>query len=398
MGETHDCPIFLETSLLNITGKVFVMVLLNRLIPNIAEDNLPASQWGVRANWGTTVMVFTIVNCWWSTKKKQRTVDWFCRPHKSISHIELDKLMAHPEKTKLFLQLSTDGEPVCTWKSAIRWNTMVTCRSPFPSSASWSRVVSWHRHSSTSSSAWRLSKQLMIWIKRIECMSDTVWMAASSISDPSKHTPRRRKVKPGTFSSRTTPISSFTRRRLCSAMRLASQMPHAVLPLGQPLKYWAFSPSYLKEEHQPPHITIGDVDLKAARLITYLECIISSDAWVYKEFDNRHIEANSSFWTTTPWEQNRDSVLGGRSSYRTPLRFRIMGCLPHSHTSPRALSSESPHTILNIHWSDFVRNVEILEKAKILNNKTILVKYLLRWVGHVSRTEDRRLPKIALYC
>ena len=53
--------------------------------------------------------------------------------------------------------------------------------------------------------------------------------------------------------------------------------------------------------------------------------------------------------------------------------------------------------ILNIHWRDFVTNVEVLEQAKITSIEAMLLKSQLRWAGHVSRMEDHRLPKIALY-
>ena len=53
--------------------------------------------------------------------------------------------------------------------------------------------------------------------------------------------------------------------------------------------------------------------------------------------------------------------------------------------------------ILNIHWSDYVSNVEVLEQAEITSIEVILLKSQLRWSGHVSRMDDHRLPKIALY-
>ncbi|XP_035673035.1 uncharacterized protein LOC118413616 [Branchiostoma floridae] len=54
-------------------------------------------------------------------------------------------------------------------------------------------------------------------------------------------------------------------------------------------------------------------------------------------------------------------------------------------------------TILNIHWSDYITNVEVLEQAEIPSIEATLMKTQLRWAGHVSRMEDHRLPKIVLY-
>ena len=57
-GEKSDCSNYREITLLSIAGKVLARVLLNRLVPTIAEENLPESQCGFRANRGTTDMVF----------------------------------------------------------------------------------------------------------------------------------------------------------------------------------------------------------------------------------------------------------------------------------------------------------------------------------------------------
>ena len=50
-------------------------------------------------------------------------------------------------------------------------------------------------------------------------------------------------------------------------------------------------------------------------------------------------------------------------------------------------------TILNIHWSDFVTNIEVLDMAMGTSIEAKLLKIQFRWAGHVSKMEDRRLPK-----
>lgn len=44
-----------------------------------------------------------------------------------------------------------------------------------------------------------------------------------------------------------------------------------------------------------------------------------------------------------------------------------------------------------------VSNVEVLEKCKIPGIKSLLLKAQLRWLGHVARMKDSRLPKAILY-
>ena len=51
------------------------------------------------------------------------------------------------------------------------------------------------------------------------------------------------------------------------------------------------------------------------------------------------------------------------------------------------------HTILNIHWSDIVTNIKVLEMANVTSIEAMLLKIQLRWAGHVSRMEDHRYQK-----
>ena len=59
-GEKSDCSNYQGIALLSIAGKIFARVLLNRLVPMIAEDHLPETQCGFRANRATTDMIFVL--------------------------------------------------------------------------------------------------------------------------------------------------------------------------------------------------------------------------------------------------------------------------------------------------------------------------------------------------
>ena len=59
-GEKSDCSNYRAMTLLSIAGKVLARVLLNRLVPTIAEEILRQSQCGFRANRGMMDMVFVL--------------------------------------------------------------------------------------------------------------------------------------------------------------------------------------------------------------------------------------------------------------------------------------------------------------------------------------------------
>ena len=53
--------------------------------------------------------------------------------------------------------------------------------------------------------------------------------------------------------------------------------------------------------------------------------------------------------------------------------------------------------ILNINWEMRVSDVEILERSKCTSIESLIYKSKLRWVGHILRMEDERIPKKLLY-
>ena len=53
--------------------------------------------------------------------------------------------------------------------------------------------------------------------------------------------------------------------------------------------------------------------------------------------------------------------------------------------------------ILGITWQDHVTNKDVLEQAGMPSMYAMLAKRRLRWLGHVSRMEDGRIPKDVLY-
>ena len=51
------------------------------------------------------------------------------------------------------------------------------------------------------------------------------------------------------------------------------------------------------------------------------------------------------------------------------------------------------HSIPGIRWQDRVTNLEVVDSAHSTSVESMLLKAQLRWVGHVIRVEEHRMPR-----
>ncbi|KAI8515737.1 hypothetical protein Bbelb_065500 [Branchiostoma belcheri] len=112
--------------------------------------------------------------------------------------------------------------------------------------------------------------------------------------------------------------------------------------------------------------------------------LFSPDFTTVRVWKSRHLKKDTKISVYKAVVQT--TLLYGSESWVT-FRHRL-SLLERFHQ--RCLRS-----ILN--WSDYITNVEVLERAGILSIDATLLNIQLRWAGHVSRMEDHRLPKIVLY-
>ncbi|CAH1252458.1 Hypp9298 [Branchiostoma lanceolatum] len=128
----------------------------------------------------------------------------------------------------------------------------------------------------------------------------------------------------------------------------------------------------------PPAITIRDYELKAVNHFTYLGSTASNTLSLDKEIDKRigksattlaRLTTPGETWSTYAKQENRLNALHMRCMRR----------------------------ILGISWKDKVTNTEVLSRAGLPTMFTLLRQRRLRWLGHVRRMEDGRIPKDLLY-
>ena len=80
------------------------------------------------------------------------------------------------------------------------------------------------------------------------------------------------------------------------------------------------------------------------------------------------------------------------------ISILLYGCEAWTIYRAHIRSLESFHIrslqkILGLTWADRVPHVNILQSAKSTSIESLIIKRQLRWVGHVIRMPENRLPK-----
>ena len=141
-----------------------------------------------------------------------------------------------------------------------------------------------------------------------------------------------------------------------------------------------------REAYSPPHIIIDGTNLNAVEHFTYLGSVISNDATVSKDLDNRLSKASSSFGRLSKrvWQSQSLRLSAKIQVYRAvvvPISLygaeiwvlcrKQIRLLEWFHQ--RCLRSD-----LGIKWQDHVSNEEVLKRASLPSIESILLQVQLR--------------------
>ena len=157
--------------------------------------------------------------------------------------------------------------------------------------------------------------------------------------------------------------------------------------------------------NSPPNILINNEALDAAESFTYLGSTITNNLTMNPELDRRIAKAaavmsrlNKRVWSNKQLTENTklkvyqacvlSTLLYGAESWTT---------YASQENRLESFHLRNLRRILNIHWQDKITNTEVLERAKILSIHMLLAQRRLRWLGHVHRMQDGRIPKDILY-
>ena len=137
---------------------------------------------------------------------------------------------------------------------------------------------------------------------------------------------------------------------------------------------------------------------------TYLGSVISSDATVSNDLDNRLSKASSSFGRLSKrvWQSHSLHLTTKIQVYRAvvvPTLLYVAETCVLDRKQIRLLErfhQRCLRSILGIKWQDHVSN-EVLKRANLRSIEFILLQMQLRWAGHVTRMEDVRMPKAVFF-
>ena len=160
-----------------------------------------------------------------------------------------------------------------------------------------------------------------------------------------------------------------------------------------------------QDTYAPPVITIDDHKLDTVCQFTYLGSTITDNLSLDAEIDKRIWKAASTLARRTArvWTSPKLSVKTNMADYIAGV---ISTLLYGSETWTTYAGQESRFNtfhmrsirrILGISWLDKVTNADVLSRAGLPSVYTVLRKRRLRWLGHVRRMDDGRIPKYILY-
>ena len=159
------------------------------------------------------------------------------------------------------------------------------------------------------------------------------------------------------------------------------------------------------QPYTAPDITIEGVKLDAVEQFTYLGSTLSRNVSIDEEISRRISKACVAFGSLKSklWDKRGIKLATKLQVYQAAVLSSLLYACETWTTYSRHIKQLNRfhlnclRQILKINWQQHIPDTEILERTDMLGVEAMIMKAQFRWVGHVSRMSDDRLPKQIFY-
>ena len=158
-------------------------------------------------------------------------------------------------------------------------------------------------------------------------------------------------------------------------------------------------------QHQDPEVKIDGTTLASVKKFCYLGSVMTYNGSLDEEISQRIAKASASFGRLTSrlWK-NHDVKLNTKINvYKSAVLSALLYCCetwtPYRRhiRQLEAFHMRCLRRICNIRWQDHVTNTSVLERCGVTSIESMVIKSQMRWIGHVRRMGDTRIPKAMVY-
>ena len=166
--------------------------------------------------------------------------------------------------------------------------------------------------------------------------------------------------------------------------------------------------------HQPapdtpyvePTITIDNLQLSITKQFKYLCTVLSNDAQMDEDIKPRISKASGVYGRLHEkvWKPRGIKLNTKINVYRATVLTTVLYGAVRTWTCYRrhVKMLDSFHMrplryLMGIKWQDKITNNEVLQRARMDGMEAMLMRAQLRWVDHVQRMNDNRMPKQIFY-
>lgn len=403
-GDKSDCNNHRGISLLSVAGKIMARLILDRLTTHLTEKILSESQCGFRSGRGTIDMIFSARQI--QEKCREQHMDLF------VVFVDLVKAFDSVDRSGLWRILSKLGCPSKIVKLVEAFHVGMQAR-----------VTS----NGSTSSAFPVSNGA----KQGCVLAPTLFSILFScvLNDAFKDLQSGIRVQfrtsGGIFNLRRlqakTKVSEVLARELLFADDCAfcahtfEDIQCMMNCFNRSAERFGLTIS-LKKTHAlfqpkpgnslvPPPIMIGVHPLMYVQNFNYLGSLLSVDTTLASEVSCRISKASSAFGKLSKrlWKRHDIKLQTKTSVYKAVILPTLLyGCETWTPLRRNVSTLNSFHMrclrqMSGVKWEDRIPDTEILSLTNMCGLEYYLIKSQFRWVGHVVRMCDTRLPKQLLY-